>query len=170
MWNSQVSRWHFQVSREIIFPGEQLIRKVRRCVYFSATVLLPIVALLRENANWLCGFFWVNKLWSCIFVYYCTMLCSLLYAWQNKCIIIKFIMIITAPNGAVLCPYYEPLNIKTRESERTHRWATRWPQFPTLQRFKDPNHCTCVWHFLIAKENNNQKYVMTSKSSSWRQK
>ena len=38
MWNSQVSRWHFQVSRRI-FPGEQLIRKVRRCVYFSATVL-----------------------------------------------------------------------------------------------------------------------------------
>ena len=37
MWNSQVSRWHFQVSRGI-FPGEQLIRKVRRCVYFSATV------------------------------------------------------------------------------------------------------------------------------------
>ena len=46
---------------------------------------------------------------------------------------------------------------KTRASERKHTWAAMlapsWPQFPVLQRFKDPNyHCTCAWHFLIAKE------------------
>ena len=29
-----------------------------------------------------------------------------------------------------------------------------WPQFPVLPRFNEPNyHCTCAWHFLIAKEN-----------------
>ena len=58
----------------------------------------------------------------------------------------------------------------TRSSERKHSWPAMitpiWPQFPALQRFKDPHfHCTCVWHpnyhwtclwhFLIAKENNN---------------
>ena len=44
----------------------------------------------------------------------------------------------------------------TRASERKHGWATRltprWPKFPVLQRFKDPNyHCTWIWHFLIEK-------------------
>ena len=48
-------------------------------------------------------------------------------------------------------------NYCNKSSERKHSWAARlaprWPQFPVLQRFKDPNyHCTCVWHFLIAKE------------------
>ena len=47
--------------------------------------------------------------------------------------------------------------ISTRAFERKHSWAARltprWPQFPVLQRFKDPNyHCTCVYHFLISKE------------------
>ena len=47
--------------------------------------------------------------------------------------------------------------ISTRAFERKPSWAARltprWPQFPVLQRFKYPNyHCTCVYHFLIAKE------------------
>ena len=68
----------------------------------------------------------------------------------------------------------------TRASERKHSWATRltprWPQFSDLQWFKDPNyHCqkyvitskSSTWHqnYIMTSQ-----YVITSKSSSWGQK
>ena len=74
---------------------------------------------------------------TCIFVYYCIMLCSLLYAWQNK-----FIIII---NPTEYWKLVESLNLKSKAQNTDQISAASWNNhFRSLNVPDNNNHAEHV--------------------------